>query len=69
MMIELIVDVFLWSLASYLVAGLVFATYFLVKGAPLIDEGTRDTPWHFKAIILPGVILLWVVLLMKLMKK
>lgn len=68
-MMELIIDLILWTLAIYLIAGLAFAVFFLIKGAALIDDGTRNTPWHFKAIILPGVILLWIVLFMKLMKK
>lgn len=65
----LLIDILLGFMALYLIAGLLFSIYFYVKGSSQIDEGTKDTPWHFKLIILPGVVLLWVALLTKLMRK
>lgn len=63
-----IIDVFLIALLVYVILGLLFAVFFYVKGAARIDEGTQDTPWHFKVIIFPGVVLFWSVLLVKFLK-
>lgn len=68
-MMELVVDIFLWFLVAYLSIGVLFSIYFITKGAGLIDDGIDQTPWHFKAIIIPGSILLWIVLLLKIMKR
>lgn len=67
-MIYTIVDIFLGGLALYLIAGLIFSVYFYAKGAAKIDAGTEGTPWHFKLIIFPGVVLLWPALLSKLQR-
>ena len=64
----IIIDIFLVSLSIYLIAGLLFSVFFYTKGAKKIDEGTIGTPWHFKLIIFPGVVLLWPALLNKLIK-
>jgi len=66
---ELVVDIFLGAMATYLIAGLLFGILFIVKLGERIDEGVKGTPWHFKAIIFPGVVLFWSVLLRKLFKK
>lgn len=63
------INIFLTGLALYLMVGVLFSVYFYAKGAAKIDEGTAGTPWHFKLIIFPGVVLFWSVLLIKLMKK
>lgn len=65
----IVADVFLIVLAIYLIFGVVFSFYFYLKGASKIDEGTAGTPWHFKLIIFPGVVLFWSVLLTKALKK
>ncbi|WP_462249279.1 hypothetical protein [Ekhidna sp.] len=64
-----IINIFLTALAIYLILGVVFSIYFYLNGAAKIDEGTQGTPWHFKLIIFPGVVLLWAALLMKLIRK
>ncbi|MEM7299239.1 MAG: hypothetical protein AAF391_13355 [Bacteroidota bacterium] len=68
-MITAILNIFLTALTIYLILGLLFSVYFYWKGASLIDQGTKDSPWHFKLIIFPGVVLLWVALFAKLIKK
>ena len=68
-MMMLLIDIFLLTLVLYLLIGLLFSVYFYTKGARQIDEGTQNTPWHFKAIIFPGVVLFWSVLLFKLIRK
>ncbi len=64
-----IVDFFLIGLAIYLFLGFVFAVFFVLKGAAKLDAGVRAAPWHFKLIIFPGSMLLWIVLLIKLQKR
>lgn len=68
-MLEIIVDILLIVMAVYVAFGLVFSIYFVFNGARRMDEGVFDTPWHFKLIIFPGAVLLWVVLLIKMVKK
>ena len=67
-MITLIVDILLGSMVCYLLLGLLFSVYFYIAGASRLDEGTNGTPWHFKLIIFPGVVLFWSVLFVKSLK-
>ena len=64
----LVIDVFLWSATIYLTLGVFYAVYFYLKGAASLDKGTHGTPWHFKLIIFPGVVLFWSVLFFKTLK-
>ncbi len=61
----LIVDVFLALLLLYLATGIVYSIFFYTLGARKIDEGYSESPWHFKVLILPGVVCLWPFLLIK----
>jgi hypothetical protein len=63
------VDILLGSMAAYLILGLLFSLYFYLKAGPTIDEGMKGTPWHFKLMIFPGVVLFWIVLLKKALRK
>lgn len=53
----------------YLLIGLLFSIWFALAGAKKLDDGVSETPWHFKLIIIPGAVLLWVVLLAKIIRK
>jgi len=68
-MITTIVDIFLWALLLYIVMGVAFSFFFYLKGARKLDENTANTPWHFKLIIFPGVVLFWIALFAKLLRK
>ncbi|MEP5611946.1 MAG: hypothetical protein ABJP45_06835 [Cyclobacteriaceae bacterium] len=68
-MIEIIVDIVLLLMGIYLMLGLLFSIYFLAKGAAKFDEDTKGSPWHFKLIIFPGIVLLWSILLFKTIRK
>ncbi len=68
-MIEVAVDILLLLMGTYLVLGFLFSFYFILKGASKMDEDVEGSPWHFKLIIWPGAVLLWVVLLRKLIRK
>ena len=66
---DTIIIICLLATATYLFCGLVFAIFFITKGITVIDEGTRGTGIGFRIIILPGVTLLWPLLLNKWLKK
>jgi hypothetical protein len=65
---ETIIVISLLVIATYLVCGLVFAIFFITKGITVIDESARGTGIGFRIIILPGVTLLWPLLLKKWLK-
>ncbi len=68
-MVTTFVDTFLIFMAAYVTLGALFAVYFITKGAQQLDKGVEGSPWHFRLIIFPGSMLLWIVLLIKLLRK
>ena len=62
--IRFLVDIFY----LYLLAGIVFAAFFVWRGAALIDEAARGISWKTRALFFPGSVALWPVLLRKWMK-
>jgi len=68
-MIEQVIDVFLYMLGGYVFLGILFSLYFVFKGAEKLDAGVKNTPWHFRLIIFPGSVMLWIVLFYKLQQK
>lgn len=67
-MIEIIATVFLILLGLYLLIGIVFYLPFIKTGVHKIDDGVKDAPRFMKALIFPGVVALWPLLLMKVKK-
>ena len=65
---ELFASIFSNLFLLYLLLGLVFAIAFLWKGAAKLDDKTKGSSWVFKALIFPGSIALWPVLLTKWIK-
>jgi hypothetical protein len=57
----LLVDI----LFGYLIGGFAFAIYFLCYKLMKIDSNANGTSWTFRLMILPGVILLWPILILK----
>lgn len=49
--------------AVYLVAGLIFAIPFLLRGIVTIDSQARGAALGFRLMILPGVVVFWPLLL------
>jgi hypothetical protein len=49
----------------YLLAGVVFAIFFLLKGIEKVDEAAHGSGWGFRLIIFPGTVALWPLLLKK----
>ena len=64
-----VISVLIDAFFIYLTIGVVFTIWFLLKGAVELDEGVEHTPWHFKLLLVPGSILLWVILVYKLTTK
>ena len=48
--------------------GLVFAVAFLLRGAARLDPNADGATWGFKALILPGTVALWPLLLVRWMR-
>lgn len=61
----MIIQTILSLITIYLLAGLVFAIPFVIKGVQRIDEGAHGSSVGFRIIILPGVIVFWPLLLKK----
>jgi len=65
---EQVVISILIVMSFYLVSGLLFSILFLIIGLQRVDDGTNETSLFFKMLILPGVVLLWPLLLQKWIK-
>lgn len=61
----LFVNIILLIAALYLLAGVLFAVFFLSKGLKKMDTAAHGSGWGFRLIILPGTVVLWPVLLNK----
>jgi hypothetical protein len=53
----------------YLLIGLLFAAYFVTRGAGRLDPVAAQGTWGFRLLILPGATALWPVLLARLLRK
>lgn len=52
---------------AYLVAGGLFALYFALRGAALLDPAAKGSGASFRMLLIPGAIALWPVLLMTML--
>jgi hypothetical protein len=59
--------IFLLLALIYLIAGFIFVFPFLFKGIHAVDEGAHGSSKGFYIIIIPGILLLWPLLLKKWM--
>jgi hypothetical protein len=59
------VDSLLYTVDAYVVIGLAFALPFVSRGVNRLDPAAGSSGWGFRAVILPGVIALWPLLLAK----
>jgi len=53
-------------LGGYVFAGLLFSSYFVVRGVRRIDPNAGQGSWGFRLLIFPGTVALWPVLLRRL---
>jgi hypothetical protein len=51
--------------ALYLVAGLLFAVITQLKGIDSTDPDVRGGSWGFRALVTPGLVVLWPFLLIR----
>jgi hypothetical protein len=51
--------VIVWAGAAYVGSGLLFAIAFVTTGVQRLDAAARGAGWGFRALIVPGVTLLW----------
>ncbi len=61
----MVIEIILTIVGIYLIFGFVFAFAFVIKGVKKIDESAQGSTVGFRVIIIPGVIVLWVLLLKK----
>jgi len=52
----------------YLLAGVIFVSFFLWRGAAVLDESAKGISWKTRALLFPGSVALWPVLLRKWLK-
>jgi len=50
---------------AYLGLGVLVASWLLWKGLSKLDSAATSSPWPFRAIIVPGLVVLWPVVLSK----
>jgi len=53
----------LFTIAGYLAIGSILAVPLLAFGLGRIDPAAKTAPWTFRALVLPGVVALWPVLM------
>jgi hypothetical protein len=51
------------ALEAYAAVGAIFGIAFVTRGAGRIDPVARRGTWGFKALVFPGVVALWPLLL------
>jgi hypothetical protein len=59
----LILQLILLLVGIYILAGLLFAIAFVLKGVDQIDETAAGASWGFRVIIIPGTAVFWPLLL------
>lgn len=55
----------LYAALAYLIAGLLFGLVFVTRGVDRVDAQAREAGWGFRAVIVPGVVALWPLLLLR----
>lgn len=60
-----VAEVIVAAVRGYLVFGLVFGTVFVLFIAQRLDPAVPGSTWGFRLMILPGVALLWPLLLLR----
>jgi len=56
------------AVGVYLAVGLLFAVYFVGRGAAGTDPAARNSPITFRLLILPGAVVLWPILSFNLLR-
>jgi hypothetical protein len=53
------------GLGLYILAGLLFAIPFILRGVNRLDPSAREGSWGFRLIVFPGVVALWPLLALR----
>ena len=61
--------IFVTAFYAYLIAGGLFALWFVISGVNRIDAGMHGAPKAVRLLIFPGSVLLWPVLLIKYLRQ
>lgn len=64
----IVAQTIVWLLGIYLLVGLLFVPFFVTIAAGRIDPAVQQSTWGFRLIIMPGVIALWPLLLLRLLR-
>ena len=65
---ETLTSLFLVVIGVYLAAGVLAYFPLLKKGIPSLDDSMHDTSLFFKILLFPGIVALWLPLLLKWQK-
>jgi len=57
------------ALGAWLALGVIFALPFVIRGVDRVDPDARGSGWGFRLIIVPGVTLLWPLLVWRLLRR
>ncbi|MFW5682724.1 MAG: hypothetical protein ACOC1G_06935 [Phycisphaeraceae bacterium] len=57
------------AVMGYLALGLGFAIFFAVRGVQGCGEAARRGTWGFRVVIVPGAMLLWPLLLLRMVQR
>lgn len=52
----------------YLLCGVGFASWFMVRGLERLDPAARGSGWGFRALIAPGIVALWPIIAAKVFR-
>ncbi len=61
-----IATIFIYVFYTYLIMGIIFAILFVAKGVDKVDENMHGTNWKLRLLLIPGLALLWPIMLKKL---
>lgn len=61
-----VINIFLIALAAYFGLGLLFAIYFVIKGAAKIDPLIGNSKFKVRLLLAPGALITWPCLIGKL---
>jgi hypothetical protein len=64
-MSQTLAEMLTWSVTAYSLLGVAFAVAFVSLGVGRIDPLARSAPWTFRALILPGAVVFWPLLLVR----
>lgn len=64
----IVAQIIVWLLGIYALLGLLFAPFFVLRGVEQLDPSAQQSTWGFRVLIVPGVMALWPLLLLRLLR-